>query len=1012
MKSLQRLRKFTGRMAIAVLALMLSSWFLGFSPVIAGNVVTSGTSLVITPGSTFVSMDNLSVGNGATIKNAGLLILKKNLANENTLPNQTGTGTVEFSGSVSQTVSGQNILQDITVNNLSGITIGGNTNINGILTLALGNIAIIDYSLLLGPSSSISGTPSATSMVVATGPGELRKEFAPGCTPGSFIFPVGNETGIPGYSPVTLSFTGGTFATDSYVGVKLSNSAYAGLSGNYLNRYWTLTQNGITTPQYSAMFQYLPTDVVGVETGITCVKVAPSPATTFSTANSILHQLNATGTAMVGTFTGTQICTMVVSPSDVNAPSAAAASVPFQVTTGCNWTAASDQTWCTVTPTGAGNGTITANCTENISSSQRTAIVTITAPGASGSPQTAKVIQAGCTLPANAGTISGAATVCKGQSSVIYTVPTIANATSYIWTLPSGVSGTSTNNTITVDYLGTAVSGDITVRGNNACGNGTTSTLAITVNSNCNSHFTPVWGGNGIDHMNINIHSAKLDGVGLVSGDEIGIFDGSKCVGYAILSDTLSSTNILSIAVSRKEGTLDGYTTGNDITFKLFDKSKNLEISNPETVYSDLDPTWSTDGKFTIDATAFVALTGYTVVKQDIALIAGWNIVSANVVPANVDLKNVFQPLITAGKLQKVMDEAGKTIENFGVFGGWKNNIGNLNSIKGYKVNLTNEATLTIEGVPVVLPLEISLMAGWNIISYPCSNLQDAKVLLQSLIDAGKLKKVMDESGKTIENFGAFGGWKNNIGNFIPGKGYKVNTTESCILTIPATPTKAVSYVAEVLASTHFVKVFSGNGTDHFNINLVDLETSGLKAGDEIGIFDGQYCVGSATIGEGQLKLGSISIPASANEGTGNIVNGFSSGNTIGFQLYRGNQSYKLEMETLAGSQSFEKNGSVFVKVNASTLPVVQVADGQEAFRCYPNPFTDELTIYIQNSSVSEVKVEVYNLLGQKIKNLFKGRNNGELILKWNGSNDSGQLVIPGVYLIRMNNETRKVSFK
>ena len=117
-------------------------------------------------------------------------------------------------------------------------------------------------------------------------------------------------------------------------------------------------------------------------------------------------------------------------------------------------------------------------------------------------------------------------------------------------------------------------------------------------------------------------------------------------------------------------------------------------------------------------------------------------------------------------------------------------------------------------------------------------------------------------------------------------------------------------------------------------------------------------------------------------------------------------------MKTLVGIQSFEKNGSVFVKVNASTLPNVQVAEEQEAFRCYPNPFTDELTIYIQNSSKTEVNVEVYNLLGQKIKSLFKGTNEGELILKWNGTNDSGQQVIPGVYLVRMNNETKKVSYK
>ena len=85
-------------------------------------------------------------------------------------------------------------------------------------------------------------------------------------------------------------------------------------------------------------------------------------------------------------------------------------------------------------------------------------------------------------LPVAAVTITGTTTVCQGQNSVTYTVPTITNATSYVWTLPSGATGTSTTNSITVDYGISAASGNITVKGNNACGDGITSTLAITVN--------------------------------------------------------------------------------------------------------------------------------------------------------------------------------------------------------------------------------------------------------------------------------------------------------------------------------------------------------------------------------------------------------------------------------------------------------------------------------------------------------------------------------------------------
>jgi len=85
-------------------------------------------------------------------------------------------------------------------------------------------------------------------------------------------------------------------------------------------------------------------------------------------------------------------------------------------------------------------------------------------------------------LPSTAGTISGASTVCQGQSSVVYTVLPIDNATSYLWTLPNGATGTSTTNTITVDYSNTAVSGNITVKGSNNCGDGIASTLPITLN--------------------------------------------------------------------------------------------------------------------------------------------------------------------------------------------------------------------------------------------------------------------------------------------------------------------------------------------------------------------------------------------------------------------------------------------------------------------------------------------------------------------------------------------------
>lgn len=89
-------------------------------------------------------------------------------------------------------------------------------------------------------------------------------------------------------------------------------------------------------------------------------------------------------------------------------------------------------------------------------------------------------------MPEAAGTITGTASVCQGQSGVIYSVPAIINATNYLWTLPAGATITAGANTnsITVNYNASAANGDITVQGSNSCGTGTVSSnYAVTVNS-------------------------------------------------------------------------------------------------------------------------------------------------------------------------------------------------------------------------------------------------------------------------------------------------------------------------------------------------------------------------------------------------------------------------------------------------------------------------------------------------------------------------------------------------
>jgi hypothetical protein len=85
-------------------------------------------------------------------------------------------------------------------------------------------------------------------------------------------------------------------------------------------------------------------------------------------------------------------------------------------------------------------------------------------------------------LPADAGAITGVASVCRNQSGVSYSVPVIIGALSYNWSYSgTGVTINGSGNSITLDFSATATSGTLTVFGHNICGDGASSQFVITM---------------------------------------------------------------------------------------------------------------------------------------------------------------------------------------------------------------------------------------------------------------------------------------------------------------------------------------------------------------------------------------------------------------------------------------------------------------------------------------------------------------------------------------------------
>jgi len=387
----------------------------------------------------------------------------------------------------------------------------------------------------------------------------------------------------------------------------------------------------------------------------------------------------------------------------------------------------------------------------------------------------------------------------------------------------------------------------------------------------------------------------------------------------------------------------------------------------------------------------------------------GWNIFSSNVIPDNRDLKVQLQPLINAGTLRKTLDESGNSIEYAGLSNGWVNTIGNLNQAKGYQVNVSDEIIASIEGSLVELPQVLNLKPGLNIVSYPSAFAQNARVLVQPLIDEGKLIKVQDETGKTIENFGDWGGWKNNLGNFISGKGYKIYVSDSGTMTVNALSEDSLTSVATILPSLHFPLACKGNGYNHMNIHLLDQDAMTFREGDEIGVFDGKCCVGSVTIGQNQPEDRCISIQASCDDGLDEKKNGFIVGHPMVLYLYRDSITYNLNMVYQKGSDFFVEDGSLFANVTiGQVVDNLVMPETNEVF-CYPNPFSEILNIDIKQFNPKIVDIRIIDQFGQLVKEIYHGAYVNGMVLEWNGTDGSEHYVSPGVYFCKINTHIRKI---
>lgn len=87
---------------------------------------------------------------------------------------------------------------------------------------------------------------------------------------------------------------------------------------------------------------------------------------------------------------------------------------------------------------------------------------------------------------------------------------------------------------------------------------------------------------------------------------------------------------------------------------------------------------------------------------------------------------------------------------------------------------------------------------------------------------------------------------------------------------------------------------------------------------------------------------------------------------------------------------SIEENGPV-------------TANDFELYQNYPNPFNPGTTFRYRLPSRSTVKLEIFNIAGEKIATILNAnQNSGYHEMQWDGRNDQGDLISSGVYIYRL----------
>lgn len=420
-------------------------------------------------------------------------------------------------------------------------------------------------------------------------------------------------------------------------------------------------------------------------------------------------------------------------------------------------------------------------------------------------------------------------------------------------------------------------------------------------------------------------------------------------------------------------------SNGENVFFKVWDESTNEVLNISETLSSQVNGIvgeWP-NNLFWLHAN--------NALQQSISLSTGWNLVSLNVHPIDMQITSIFSDIMSY--VQSVKSTEGIFIPDNPF-----NTLTNLTDGKGYYVKVSQPCTLTVTGAAINVSTPIVLTAGWNLAAFTPQSPMAVITAMNSL--AGNLVQVKGTEGIYIpEN--PF----NTLTTLSPGRAYWIKVSVGASLVYPSTgrgEAQALLPSCEIWGAP----VIKPNS----QVILASLDEH-AHTGDILAAFVNNELRGLATVMDVEGVTGAL-LQVFTDE----------SGEQVQFKLFSPVSNIVTtlnpNLNTAPGETLGDYQSGEFLSFKSDQTETPELVTS--LLSAYPNPFKEGTSIALNIAKdVPSIKVDVYNVRGQKVKTLFHGKlQPGAQNLWWNGMDDNGKHVSSGIYFLRMANGNSAQSIK